>query len=58
MPGGEAPAAGALSALAVEGAGDDGIGVMNGRAAHQCDAVLVGANGRGIGVRQADIDLG
>ena len=41
--GGEALAAGAAPALAVEDAGDGGIGVVDGEPAEQREGVLVGA---------------
>src|SRR6266545_679876 len=55
--GGEAQAAGAAAALAVEDPGDDGIGVVGRQPADQRDGVLVGADRRGVGAGQLDDQL-
>ena len=55
--GGEAQAAGAAAALAVEDAGDGGVGVVGRQAADQCDGVLVGADLRRVGAGQVDDQL-
>src|SRR5215211_753324 len=52
--GGEAQAAGAAAALAVEDAGDGGVGVVGRQPADQCDGVLVGADLRRVGAGQVD----
>jgi hypothetical protein len=54
----EAVAARGASALAIEDAGDDGVGVMRGEALDEREAVFVGANPWRVGVRQADLEWG
>src|SRR5919106_480263 len=53
----EALPAGGAFALAIEDAGDDGIGVMRGETANEGEAVFVGSNARGTGA-QADMKFG
>src|SRR5215218_7201423 len=55
--GGKAQAAGAAAALAVEDAGDGGIGVVGRQPADQGDGVLVGAELRWVGAGQGDVEL-
>ncbi|HKY39828.1 MAG TPA: reverse transcriptase domain-containing protein [Polyangiaceae bacterium] len=56
--GGEAHTLGGDLALAIEDAGDDGIGIVTSEAAHQFDGILVGTNRRRLGARQVHIELG
>ena len=46
-----------LAPLAIEDAGDDGIGVMRGQATQQVDGVLGGADRRRVRARQGNIKL-
>src|SRR5437867_1466996 len=52
--GGKAQAAGAAAALAVEDAGDGGIGVVGRQPADECDGGLVGADRWWVGAGQLD----
>ena len=44
--------------MLIENAGDHGIGVVGCEPADQIDSVLVGAYGRWLGTRQADLEFG
>src|SRR5918996_1277464 len=56
--GGEPLAGGAAPTLAVQDAGDGGVGVVDGEPAQQLDGVLVGAGGGLVGAAQLDEQLG
>src|ERR671919_947796 len=56
--GGEPLAGGAAPTLAVQDAGDGGVGVVDGEPAQQLDGVLVGAVGGLVGAAQLDDELG
>lgn len=55
---GEAHACCGGLALAIENAGDDGVGVVHGQAAHELNDILIGTNRRRVRARQMHVELG
>jgi hypothetical protein len=58
MVGGETMTVASCALLAIENAGNDGVGIMNGEAPYQRHRILVGAHRRRTATRQIKIDLG
>src|SRR5205085_662897 len=58
MPGGEAITRRRAAALAIEDAGDDAVGVMDGQPADDVDGFVIGSPRRRIGARQSDFQFG
>jgi hypothetical protein len=54
----EAVAACTASALAIEDAGDEGVGVVRGEPANEREAVFISAYAWWVGMRQTDLELG